>query len=79
MNRYLLGSSTFSSFTVETLLLPRAGNVGLGIVNVLGNNLAGLAAALLGFWLAGRFGCTRFSGGYHAGQSVSHHHLRRRG
>lgn len=53
---FLGAFTTFSSFTVETLLLLRAGEVGAGIANVLTNNLAGLGAALLGFWLAGRFG-----------------------
>lgn len=53
---FLGAFTTFSSFTVETLLLLRAGEVGAGIANVFVNNLAGLGAALLGFWLAGRFG-----------------------
>jgi CrcB protein len=60
--RFLLGVgflgafTTFSSFTVETLLLLRAGAWGSGLANLLVNNLAGLAAAWLGFVLAGRIG-----------------------
>jgi CrcB protein len=53
---FLGAFTTFSSFTVETLILLREGSVGLGVANLLINNCAGLAAALLGFWLAGRFG-----------------------
>ena len=34
----------------------REAGLGPGIVNVLANNVSGLAAALLGFGLAGRFG-----------------------
>ena len=53
---FLGAFTTFSSFTVETLLLTRDAGLGPAIVNFLANNLAGLAAALLGFGLAGRFG-----------------------
>ena len=53
---FLGAFTTFSSFTVETLLLLRADGAGLAITNILVNNGAGLAAALLGFWLAGRIG-----------------------
>ena len=49
---FLGAFTTFSSFTVETLLLTREAGLGLGIANILANNLAGLAAALLGFGLA---------------------------
>lgn len=53
---FLGAYTTFSSYTVETLLLMREGALGLGITNILANNFAGLAAALLGFFLASRFG-----------------------
>ena len=53
---FLGAFTTFSSFSVETLLLLRAGSIGLGLINFLANNLAGLAAAMLGFWLASRLG-----------------------
>ena len=53
---FLGAFTTFSSFSVETLLLLRNGSVSLGLINFLANNLAGLAAAVLGFWLASRFG-----------------------
>lgn len=53
---FLGAFTTFSSFTVETLLLLRDGALGPGIANILANNLAGLAAAALGFALAGRIG-----------------------
>ena len=53
---FLGAFTTFSSFTVETLLLSREAGLGPGIVNFLANNMIGLAAALLGFSLAGRFG-----------------------
>ena len=53
---FLGAFTTFSSFTVETLLLTREAGLGPGIVNFLANNVSGLAAALLGFGLAGRFG-----------------------
>jgi CrcB protein len=53
---FLGAFTTFSSFSVESLLLLRSGELGAGIANILVNNLAGLGAALLGFWLAGRFG-----------------------
>ena len=53
---FLGAFTTFSSFTVETLVLTRASGLGPGLINFLANNLAGLFAALLGFGLAGRFG-----------------------
>lgn len=53
---FLGAFTTFSSFTVETLLLLRTSGAGLGIANLFINNFAGLAAALLGFWLASRLG-----------------------
>jgi CrcB protein len=54
---FLGAYTTFSSFTVETLVLARDGGVWVGILNVLANNLLGLACALVGFiisqWVAG--------------------------
>lgn len=56
--RYFLGVgflgayTTFSSFSVETLILLREGNMVFGIGNILANNIFGLTAALLGFFLA---------------------------
>jgi fluoride exporter len=49
---FLGAYTTFSSFAVETLILLRDGNMVTGIINIFGNNLAGLAAAMLGFVLA---------------------------
>jgi CrcB protein len=56
--RYFLGVgflgayTTFSSFSVETLVLLREGSLATGIINILANNVAALAAAVLGFLLA---------------------------
>jgi CrcB protein len=56
--RYFLGVgflgayTTFSSFSVETLVLVREGSLATGIINILANNVAALAAAVLGFLLA---------------------------
>lgn len=56
--RFLLGVgflgayTTFSSYTVESLLLLRDGSAGMALLNILGNNAVGLAAAYLGFLLA---------------------------
>jgi len=48
-----LGSfTTFSSYTVESLTLWRGSGTWWGLVNIVGNNLAGLASALLGVMLA---------------------------
>lgn len=48
-----LGSyTTFSSYTVESLNLMRDGGASAGLLNILGNNLAGLMSALAGSYLA---------------------------
>jgi CrcB protein len=48
-----LGSyTTFSSYTVESLLLVQSGGFWWAFVNMLANNLLGLCCALLGFFLA---------------------------
>jgi fluoride exporter len=49
---FLGAYTTFSSYTVETLLLLREGSVLTGVINMITNNVAGLAAALLGVFLA---------------------------
>ncbi len=52
-----LGSfTTFSSFSVESLALLQSGNVAMGLLNILGNNLAGLLCALLGLFLSRAIG-----------------------
>lgn len=48
------GFTTFSSFGFETLVLAKAGRLGLAGANVLLSNGAGLAAAGAGLWLAHR-------------------------
>lgn len=48
-----LGSfTTFSSLTVETLNLGREAGFWWSLVNIVGSNVAGLASALLGVFLA---------------------------
>jgi CrcB protein len=52
-----LGSyTTFSSFSVESLALLQHGNISSALLNILGNNVAGLACALLGVYLARAIG-----------------------
>lgn len=46
------GYTTFSSFAYETLNLAESGRYGIAALNVIGNVLLGLAAALLGIALA---------------------------
>jgi CrcB protein len=53
---FLGAYTTFSSFSVETLALARAGDPGLALANLFANNFLGLAAALLGFYLARAIG-----------------------
>ena len=49
---FLGAFTTFSSFGWETISLLRGGDLLLGMANILGSNLAGLAAVLTGLWLA---------------------------
>lgn len=55
---FLGAYTTFSSYTFESVALLRVGRVWEAVVNVLGNNLLGLLAALfgtyLGHWLGKR-------------------------
>ncbi len=46
------GFTTFSAFSIETLLLWRDGNAAAAFANVAANLLLSLAACALGFWLA---------------------------
>jgi fluoride exporter len=46
------GFTTFSTFSVEGLVMLEKGNFGLGLLYILGNVLGGIAAALGGFILA---------------------------
>ena len=48
-----LGSyPTFSSYTVETVLLAQNGAFGASLLNIFANNIASLAAAIVGIFLA---------------------------
>jgi CrcB protein len=44
--------TTFSSYSVETVTLLQNGSAGRALINVLANNLGGLAAAWVGVILA---------------------------
>ncbi len=46
--------TTFSTFAFETGQYLRQGQTGLALANVAANNLIGLAAVLLGLWIAHR-------------------------
>jgi fluoride exporter len=46
----ILGAyTTFSTFGIETFNLLRGGEIGPGLLNILGSNVLGLACVLLGF------------------------------
>ena len=47
------GFSTYSTFTNETFLLLQAGNITLGILNIMGNLILCLLCLILGFKIAG--------------------------
>lgn len=46
------GFTTFSAFSLETLLLWREGNAGLALANIALNLLLSLGGCALGLWLA---------------------------
>ncbi|WP_293369606.1 fluoride efflux transporter CrcB [Nevskia sp.] len=46
------GFTTFSAFSIETLLLWREGSAAAAFTNIAANLLLSLAACALGFWLA---------------------------
>ena len=50
------GFTTFSAFSIETLLLWRDGNASVALANVAANLVLSLAACALGFWLARSLG-----------------------
>lgn len=50
------GFTTFSAFSIETLLLWRDGNAAVAFTNVAANLGLSLAACALGFWLARQLG-----------------------
>ena len=50
------GFTTFSAFSIETLLLWRDGNAAAAFANVAANLGLSLAACALGFWLARQLG-----------------------
>ncbi|MBK8049611.1 MAG: fluoride efflux transporter CrcB [Anaerolineales bacterium] len=49
---FLGAYTTFSSYAVESVELIRTGNLALGLLNIAGNNLLALAAALFGVLIA---------------------------
>jgi fluoride exporter len=48
--------TTFSSYTVESFALWQAGAPWHALLNIAGNNVLGLACAVLGFWFARMLG-----------------------
>lgn len=48
---YLGALTTFSSFSLETVSAARAGMQLQPVMNILANNLGGLACTILGLWL----------------------------
>lgn len=54
MTGLLGGFTTFSAFSLETLLLWREGHVAMALANVAANLLLGLAACALGFYWAAK-------------------------
>jgi fluoride exporter len=51
---FLGAYTTFSTYTYESLQLVLGGNWPLGLVNIIGSNVLGLAGAAAGFWLGQR-------------------------
>lgn len=45
------GFTTFSSFTLDTMLLMRSGEYKLALINLLASNILGVIAVFLGFLL----------------------------
>ncbi len=52
------GFTTFSAFSIETLLLWRDGNAAVAFANIAANLVLSLGACAIGFWLGGRLGTT---------------------
>ena len=50
------GFTTFSAFSIETLLLWRDGNAAAAFANVAANLILSLGACAIGFWLARQLG-----------------------
>lgn len=50
------GFTTFSAFSIETLLLWRDGNAAAAFANIAANLILSLGACALGFWLARQLG-----------------------
>lgn len=50
---FLGALTTFSTFSIETVSAGRAGLMVQPVVNILVNNLGGLALTVMGLWIAG--------------------------
>ena len=54
MTGFLGAMTTFSTYALESVQFIRGGEVGLAVLNLAANNLAGVALVLVGIWLGHR-------------------------
>ncbi|MFQ7040715.1 MAG: fluoride efflux transporter FluC [Barnesiella sp.] len=49
------GFTTFSTYTLDTLLIIKAGDYKMALINILANNILGIIAVFCGFFI-GKYG-----------------------
>ena len=54
MTGFLGAMTTFSTYALESVQFARGGEVGMAVMNLAANNLAGVALVLVGIWLGHR-------------------------